>query len=101
MATRDQLASLVYCSKGKKENIDAYIQNGHDYSDGCLSDYYQKPTINISNFPNTFSNAFWSSFHKDYDENNHSAWYVNFDNGSYGLLDKSAGFAVRLVRVSR
>jgi hypothetical protein len=63
---------------------------------------YQKPTINISNFPNAPSNAFWSSFHDDdYEKKKNSAWYVNFDNGGYGLLDKSAGFAVRLVRVSR
>jgi hypothetical protein len=68
-----------------------------------LVDYtkaYPGPTINTTLFPNTISNAFWSS--SPYVGGTDYAWGVNFD---YGYVNYDYGrnlaFPVRLVRASQ
>ncbi len=52
------------------------------------------PAINLTIFPNTVSDRYWSSSPKDFS----SAWYVSFNNGQFGDNLKTIPYFVRLVR---
>lgn len=54
------------------------------------------PAINLTAFPNTGSDWFWSSSPNAI--SSYNAWVVKFSDGYDGYGFKSAGYAVRLVR---
>ena len=67
-----------------------------------LVDYtkaYPGPTINTTLFPNTISNAFWSS--SPYVGSTGNAWGVNFSYGFVYNYSRFDAFPVRLVRASQ
>ncbi|WP_200153056.1 DUF1566 domain-containing protein [Chromatium okenii] len=81
----DELKTLVYCSSGKPKMW-------NDTGKLCEGDY-NKPTIDLTAFPNTPSSWFWSG--SPYIENPYGAWSVFFSNGdAYYTISG----AVRLVR---
>jgi len=84
--TKDELATLVYCSSGKPEFWP---------SKRCEGDY-ARPTLIQSVFPNTPLSIFWSSsLYADYSS---YAWYVYFNLGDVNYSHRSGNSAVRLVR---
>ena len=86
LPTKDELASLVYCSSGEP----AYWKTA---SGEWCKGAYTSPTISITAFPNTPIFGFWSSSPvADY------ARFVNFILGDVGLYDRNDGLLVRLVR---
>ena len=95
LPTNEELKSIVVCSDGKynllAENIEGYICTNSNLG------LVKRPTVNATYFPNTQSDATWSS--SPYSSiNNSKSWFVNFSNGtSYGNI-KPALSAVRLVR---
>ena len=88
LPTKDELASLVYCSSGKPD----YWKPTHEVCEGA----YQMPTIWSAAFPNTPVNWFWSSSFSA--SNASDAWYVYFGGGDVGYDDKNLASYVRLVR---
>lgn len=59
------------------------------------------PAINLNVFPNTPSDAFWtSSFvaQHSYQDPNFRVWHINFEDGIDGNSGKDSGMYVRLVR---
>ncbi|MCC7277031.1 MAG: DUF1566 domain-containing protein [Chromatiaceae bacterium] len=88
LPTKDELASLVYCSSGQPTYWKAAPQT-------CKGDYVA-PTLWIAAFPNTPKSWFWSSSADAHYPND--AWSVGFSYGyvSYGY--KGYGGYVRLVR---
>jgi hypothetical protein len=88
LPTKDELASLVYCSSGKP----AYWKPSSEKCEGA----YAKPTIWSAAFPNTPASQFWSS--SPYAGYANDAWGVGFGYGGvYGGSKDSARY-VRLVR---
>ena len=88
LPTKDELASLVYCSSGEP----AYWKPTLELCEGA----YQKPTIWSAAFPNTPVNWFWSSSPSA--NNADHAWRVSFSYGDvHGHAKYFAGY-VRLVR---
>jgi hypothetical protein len=88
LPTKEELASLVYCSSGQP----AYWKPP---SEGCKGAYDQ-PTIWSAAFPNTPKDWFWSS--SPYATHSGYAWIVNFDYGIVYSPRKSTSLKVRLVR---
>ncbi len=89
LPTKEELASLVYCSSGEP----AYWKPTTDWCEGA----YGKPTIWITAFPNTPANWFWSS--SPHASLPYSAWGVGFSSGGvYGDYNKYGVGYVRLVR---
>ena len=90
LPTKDELASLVYCSSGEP----AYWPTASE--EGCQG-AYSSPTIWSAAFPNTPNKGlFWSSSPSaSYADH---AWYVNFLYGLDGGFGKSLDLQVRLVR---
>jgi|LakMenEpi03Aug12_release.lakeMendotaPanAssembly.Ray.scaffolds.fasta_scaffold320669_2 hypothetical protein len=72
LPTIDELKTLVYCSDGK-----------YDKDGSCVnSTSVAKPTINSMYFPNTVSDAYWTSSPYSYLRDlSGLAWFVNFFNG--------------------
>jgi uncharacterized protein (TIGR02145 family) len=90
LPTKDELASLVYCSSGKP----AYWKKT---ASGTCEGAYEKPTIWSAAFPNTPASLFWSS--SPIAGSPGGAWYVNFGDGYvYGYGYKDYALYVRLVR---
>ena len=81
MPTKDELETLVYCSKDRYKKECNY---GSEYS-----------TINQQAFPNTYS-WYWSRL--PHAGNSDSAWFVNFSNGVSVTPYRDDDGAVRLVR---
>ena len=88
LPTKDELASLVYCSSGEP----AYWKPTLELCEGA----YQKPTIWSAAFPNTPVNWFWSS--SSYASSADYAWVVGFGYGDVYGNGKSGANYVRLVR---
>jgi len=81
------LLSILCCSSGfvRVDNIYTRCATG-----------FEKPAINLRDFPNTQLDTFWSSTpHADYSG---YAWVVAFRTGIDGWLNKDNGNPVRLVR---
>lgn len=98
--TVDELDSLVYCSKGRKPSARPNGKYVDDTNGLCLGDNYQRPTINITAFPNTPDYRYWSS--SPYALNSSNAWHVGFYFGDVFRLPKSSYlFNVRLVRAGQ
>jgi hypothetical protein len=90
LPTKDELASLVYCSSGEPDYWKATSV------EGCKG-AYAEPTIWSAAFPNTPARRFWSS--PPFASSAYDAWYVYFDYGYVGsYLSKSNAKYVRLVR---
>ncbi|EIA3112227.1 DUF1566 domain-containing protein [Vibrio cholerae] len=98
LPTVEELDSLVYCSKGRKESARPKGRFLADADGECHGDDYQRPTIDISAFPNVSKSArYWSSSPYAYDS--HYAWHVTFFDGSVRYNDsKNSLNHVRLVR---
>ena len=89
LPTKDELASLVYCSSGEP----AYWKP----TDGRCEGAYGRPTIWSAAFPNTLeTRMFWSS--SPYAPYSGYAWLVFFGSGSVGYDYKHYQGFVRLVR---
>jgi uncharacterized protein (TIGR02145 family) len=93
LPTKDELASLVYCSSGEPAYWKKTASEG--VSEGCEGDY-GKPTIWSAAFPNTPADGFWSSSPNAYHASN--AWFVYFGNGWVSSDYKGYALYVRLVR---
>lgn len=91
LPTREELMTLVYCSKGSQAG------DGMRQSTGCQS-MSQIPAIDTQVFVNTDSRrcAYWSSSDDDILPN--SAWTVCFNYGSDTLMSQQSLYSVRLVR---
>jgi serine/threonine protein kinase len=88
LPTKEELASLVYCSSGEPtywKTVSSACQNAHS-----------KPTIWSAAFPNTPESWFWSSSPSTNSAD--FAWYVHFGDGYVGSYFKSYAFYVRPVR---
>jgi hypothetical protein len=83
LPTIDELKTLVYCSKGVKNN-------------GWCNDGSERPTINQQDFPNTKTTWFWSG--TPFTSNSDRAWGVDFYVGGSYIYSRSGSGAVRLVR---
>ncbi|ENM3889807.1 DUF1566 domain-containing protein [Vibrio cholerae] len=99
LATVEELDSLVYCSKGRKPSARPNGEYVRDTNGKCLGDNYQRPTINITAFPNTPDYSYWSSSPDAYDSG--YAWFVNFGDGRVDGNDKHGNGRVRLVRAGQ
>ncbi len=91
LPTKTELEGLVSCSDGKTTTL------GKDTGGSICTGSPIKPTINVTYFPNTLTDGFWSS--SPFAGNSGYAWIVGFGNGNsdgYGL--KGSGHYVRLVR---
>ena len=88
LPTKDELASLIYCSSGKP----IYWKPTLQLCEGA----YQMPTIWSAAFPNTPVNWFWSS--SSYASSADYAWVVGFGYGDVYGNGKSGANYVRLVR---
>jgi uncharacterized protein (TIGR02145 family) len=89
LPTKDELASLVYCSTGEP----AYWKTATESCKGA----YASPTIATTAFPNTPEEWFWSS--SSTIGNPHKAWYAHFGDGSVGSqANKDGAIYVRYVR---
>lgn len=55
-----------------------------------------RPTIDLSAFPNTLSDWYWTSSSYEHDSN--EAWSINFNNGNLYAGSKTHSYHVRLVR---
>ena len=86
LPTKDELASLVYCSSGEP----AYWK-----PKGCEG-AFGRPTIWPAAFPNTPQSWFWSS--SPYAGSANYAWYVYFSSGYVHSYYKNSAYYVRLVR---
>ncbi|HCJ7271315.1 TPA: DUF1566 domain-containing protein [Vibrio cholerae] len=100
LPTIDELDSLVYCSKGRKPSARPNGKYVRDTNGKCLGDNYQRPTINITAFPNTPDSWYWSSSPYAYKYSSY-AWDVYFYHG-YADYDGANGrHHVRLVRAGQ
>ncbi|MBP6583516.1 MAG: DUF1566 domain-containing protein [Chromatiaceae bacterium] len=90
LPTKDELASLVYCSTGEP----AYWKTATETCEGA----YASPTISITAFPNTPASWFWSS--SPYADDSNKAWGVLFNHGIVYYYFKDHVGYVRLVRGS-
>ncbi|EJL6407792.1 DUF1566 domain-containing protein [Vibrio cholerae] len=98
LPTVEELDSLVYCSKGRKPSARPNGEHVAATDGECIGDNYQRPTINISAFPNT-QNGYWSSSPHAYYGNLAWSVYFNYGNVSYYYKNKDGyGYPVRLVR---
>lgn len=97
--TVDELDSLVYCSKGRKPSARPNGKYVDDTNGQCLGDNYQRPTINITAFPNTSNSLYWSSSPDAYYSG--GAWGVLFYDGDVCNGSKDDGYHVRLVRAGQ
>ena len=88
LPTKDELATLIYCSSGKP----AYWQPKEGGCEGA----YGPPTIWPAAFPNTPQSWFWSS--SPYAGYAGSAWGVSFGSGGVYGGGKGYAYCVRLVR---
>ncbi|MBP6733691.1 MAG: DUF1566 domain-containing protein [Chromatiaceae bacterium] len=91
LPTKDELASLVYCSSGDP----AYWRTA--LGTPCKG-AYEMPTIWGAAFPNTPKAWFWSS--SPYANDSGHAWYVGFDYGYVYDSYKGSAKYMRLVRGS-
>lgn len=89
LPTKDELASLVYCSSGEPAYWKKPGYGGCQYA-------YSEPTIWSAAFPNTPVSWFWSSSPNASGAG--SAWYVNFGYGYVSDYGKGDARYVRLVR---
>ncbi len=85
MPTIDELKTLVYCSKGRKDQESGWCNEGS-----------ARPTINQQVFPNTVADWYWSG--SSFADLSVSAWYVYFSNGLSSASNRNNNYAVRLVR---
>ncbi|ENM5742689.1 DUF1566 domain-containing protein [Vibrio metoecus] len=100
LPTIDELDSLVYCSKGRKPSARPNGEYVTDTNGKCLGDNYQKPTINITAFPNTPDSWYWSS--SPHADGGNGAWLVDFGHGgANGNGLKHHSLHVRLVRAGQ
>ena len=88
LPTKDELASLIYCSSGEP----AYWKP----TSAACTGAYSRPTIWSAAFPHTPANWFWSSSPDA--SSAYSAWSVDFYVGSVGNGSKGYAYYVRLVR---
>ncbi len=88
LPTKDELASLVYCSSGEP----AYWKTASETCKGA----YGSPTIWSAAFPNTPKAWFWSSSPNADDSG--FAWDVGFGDGDVSGYGKDYAVYVRLVR---
>ncbi|MDD3761278.1 MAG: DUF1566 domain-containing protein [Acidithiobacillus sp.] len=101
----EELHSLVYCSSGQQRALrfDAcgkLIEISDERQDGFCLGRFQRPTIDLSAFPNTPDHSwFWSSSTDAYYSD--CAWEVFFSNGHASLGGKSSKSRVRLVRAGQ
>jgi hypothetical protein len=93
LPTKDELASLVYCSSGEPAYWKKTASEGA--SERCEGPY-RVPTIWSAAFPNTPASLFWSS--SPYAHNAYNAWYVGFGNGDVNYDYEHYANYVRLVR---
>ena len=89
LPTKDELASLVYCSSGEP----AYWKSTSETCKGV----YESPSIWIPAFPNTPEEWFWSSTPTV--GTPYQVWYAHFGDGSIGShANKDGAISVRFVR---
>ncbi|WP_336931628.1 DUF1566 domain-containing protein [Vibrio cholerae] len=94
LPTKEELNSIIYCSKGSKETTRYAFQIIVGETDGqCAGKNYQKPTIDLAVFPNTMKDSYWS---KSEDSSN-AAWYLYFGYAFDSTVRKSDHLAFRLV----
>ncbi|WP_447549583.1 Lcl C-terminal domain-containing protein [Vibrio cholerae] len=99
LPTVDELETLVLCSAGRTPSVRPNGEYVRDTNGLCLGDNYQKPTINITAFPNTPDSWYWSS--SPYALDSSGAWYVGFYGGGVYGYDKDSYCHVRLVRAGQ
>ncbi|ELP5728880.1 DUF1566 domain-containing protein [Vibrio vulnificus] len=99
LPTIDELDSLVYCSNGRKPLARPNGKYVRDTNGLCLGDNYQRPTINITAFPNTPDSWYWSSSPNA--GSSSYAWFVGFGYGDVYSILKDIGLHVRLVRAGQ
>ncbi len=98
--TVDELDTLVYCSKGRRPSARPNGELVFDTNGRCLGDNYQKPTINITAFPNTSNSLYWSSSPGTFASN--YVWNVIFGDGEVNdYTTNGLSNHVRLVRVGQ
>ena len=88
LPTKDELASLIYCSSGEP----AYWKP----TSAACTGAYSRPTIWSAAFPHTPANWFWSSSPDAGSAD--GAWSVYFGAGYVGYYVKGSAGYVRLVR---
>ena len=97
LPTKEELASLVYCSDNQYSPMQSTNEGGFICTNNAGHNKVTLPTINTSYFPNTVSNWFWTSSPSE--GYSSYAWYVSMGAGkSYGTNGKYGGNSVRLVR---
>ena len=100
----EYLSAIRYCSTGFQE-VSANVGIPLFIERWCKGEKHQGSAINISVFPDTPNDYYWSSSQNDSDSN--FAWIVYFGsenggNASYGYYDyKSSGYYIRLVRSNK
>lgn len=94
LPTKEELNSIIYCSKGSKKTTRYAFQLIVGETEGqCAGENYQKPTIDLDAFPNTLKDSYWS---KSEDSSN-AAWYLYFGYAFDSTVRKSDRLAFRLV----
>lgn len=91
LPTREELMTLVYCSKGVQKNDSSH------HSSGC-NPMSQMPAIDTHTFANmdTYRCAYWTASSDPSWQN--SAWMVCFNYGSDSLVNAQGSYSVRMVR---
>ncbi|MGL0815304.1 DUF1566 domain-containing protein [Vibrio vulnificus] len=94
LPTVNEINSLVYCTQGRQ--LAEFPYEGDydvDARGDCLGDNYQRPTINVIDFPNT-GDRYWSSSNAI----SRDKWMISFIRGSVGGFYPDSTASVRLVR---
>ena len=91
-----ELNSLRVCSTGFSSDTIELDDGGNSVINRCNEDA-KNPTIDSRRFPQTPSDAFWSSS----EDGDSLAWYVHFLGGSVNSYGRDNDHAVRLVRSSQ
>jgi len=90
LPTRDELATLVYCSSGLRRAPDP------DGVPGSCEGSFRAPTLLAAAFPNAPAHKFWSATPDE--RYRFAAWGVSFYNGAIGIGTHTDYVNVRLVR---
>ncbi|MFU2486426.1 DUF1566 domain-containing protein [Thauera sp. WH-1] len=90
LPTQPELLTLVYCSSGRRNTV-----NAEGYGGSCAGDY-GKPTLLTAAFPDTPAGNFWTSTpHERY---GYASWGVAFGSGATGIGTHTDYTHARLVR---
>jgi len=100
LPTRTELHSIVDCSHARlgfklADDGNIQVKNGVPQNGKCLGKY-QKPTIDLTVFPDTLPGLYWSYSYNA--RTNYSAWAISFGSGyQYNYNTSNLGL-IRLVR---